>query len=217
MSKQIEELNLLILELNNDLVGGGFNTRLIHKIAGFSGAFPEKIQSHILDIIGDYDRFVESALEEPARVQTEKLLGILEGYASFLEDLSSQESVSDNAPRFSLGIDDKGRVLKLCAEMRELTFSSTVFDNPHKKRILDRIAEIEAEIQKEKGKLDVILGGINDIGEAAGKFGEDVKPLTDRINEIFRIARRKTPEYNQIPAPDEVMQIADQSEDEADG
>ncbi|MCW1933108.1 hypothetical protein [Pararhodobacter zhoushanensis] len=99
------------------------------------------------------------------------------------------------------------KILDLCTAMRKIIFVSVFFDDPHKTRLLNRIAAIERETHRKKGRLDVVLGGVVDIGDALGKFGEKVEPLTKRIQEIARIARGGSREYDQIPAPEELKKL----------
>ncbi len=122
------------------------------------------------------------------------------------------ETVSPNndsalLPTFTLPKKDKDRVIKLCSDMRKIVFASPDFDEPHKKRLLNRIAAIEKQVLSNAGLFDVILGGVSDIGETLGKFGKDVKPLTDRMNEVAQITRQGTKEYDQIPAPEEIKRL----------
>ena len=115
-----------------------------------------------------------------------------------------QNKISDElTPTFELLGKEKGRVLELSSQIRKIIFASTAFDEPHKRRLLNRIAAIENEVNQPKGKLDVILGGVSDIGDALKKFGGDLKPLSDRISEIKKITQSKSKEYAQIPAPEE--------------
>ena len=117
-------------------------------------------------------------------------------------------------PRFQLAKPDHDRVMELCADMRKIVFSSNVFDEPHKRRLLNRIAGIEYQLSQKKGLFDVVRGGVNDLGETLGKFGKDIKPLTDRMNEVVSIVRRSTKEYDQLPPPDEVKQLPPPSDGE---
>lgn len=110
-------------------------------------------------------------------------------------------------PTFTLPKKDKDRVVKLCGDMRKIVFASADFDEPHKKRLLNRIAAIEKQVLSKTGLFDVILGGVSDIGETVGKFGKDIKPLTDRMNEVAQITRQGTNEYDQIPAPEEIKRL----------
>ncbi|MGR3548131.1 MAG: hypothetical protein ACU0CB_14005 [Roseovarius sp.] len=119
-------------------------------------------------------------------------------------------------PTFELSEKETARILELCIGMRKIVFASSEFDQPHKVRLLNRIAAIEAEVQKPRGIFDVVRGGMNDLGETLGKFGTDIKPLTDRMREVVDIARRKTTEYDQIPGPEEVKQLPPPSEEIVD-
>lgn len=116
-------------------------------------------------------------------------------------------------PTFSLADEEKARVLLICGELRKSILSSQIFDIPHRRRLLDRVAAIEREVHLPKGRLDVILGGVSDIGETAGKFGRDIKPLFDRMKEIAGIARKGSSEYDQLPAPEEVKQLPPPSDE----
>ena len=113
----------------------------------------------------------------------------------------------DLLPTFELSEPDKERVLKLCSGMRKIILASEDFDDPHKKRLLNRIAAIEQQVHSPKGLFDVVLGGVSDIGETLGKFGKDVKPLTDRIAEVKRITRRSASAYDQLPEPEELKKL----------
>ncbi|WP_386625708.1 hypothetical protein [Sulfitobacter geojensis] len=115
-------------------------------------------------------------------------------------------------PTFSLSKPDKDRVLKLCDQMRKIIYASDAFDVPHKKRLLNRIAAIEKQVYSEKGLFDVVLGGVSDIGETFGKFGTDIKPLTDRIAEIRKITRSGSESYKQLPEPEETKSLPAPSE-----
>ena len=110
-------------------------------------------------------------------------------------------------PKFSLDSKERAHVLDLCAQMREFVFSSKTFDNAHKRRLSNRISAIERQVHQPKGLFDVILGGISDVGEVLGKFGSDVKPLTDRMAEIAKITREGTKEYESLPAPQEQKRL----------
>lgn len=110
-------------------------------------------------------------------------------------------------PTFSLNEDDRAQVLKLCEEMRRIVFASNFFDHAHKRRLSNRISAIERQVHQSKGLFDVILGGLSDVGEALGKFGNDVKPLTDRMAEIAKITRDRSKEYESLPAPEEQKRL----------
>ena len=119
----------------------------------------------------------------------------------------SHHRETDLKPTFEIKQEDKDRIFDLCCKMRNIILATIEFDEPHRRRLLNRIAAIEAETQKPLGMFDVVLGGVSDIGETLGKFGKDIKPLTDRMAEVARIARKGTKEYDQIPAPEEIEKL----------
>ncbi|MES0824187.1 hypothetical protein [Ruegeria sp. SCP11] len=135
-----------------------------------------------------------------------KILTVSDNFG--LTEAKNLEDFSDElVPTFSLGAEDKARVLDLCSQMRKIVLATTDFDQPHKRRLLNRIAGIEAQVEQPKGMLDVVRAGVSDVGETLGKFGKDIKPLTDRMKEVAQIARSNSKEYDQIPAPEEVKQL----------
>ncbi len=142
-------------------------------------------------------------------VSAERLLSIMQQEIKFneIKDTDIQLSTSNLIPTFSLSDTDSKRVFELCAQMRKIVFATPDFDEPHRLRLLNRIAAIEAEVKKPKGMFDVVRAGVSDVGETLGKFGKDIKPLTDRIKEVTSIARKNTGEYDQLPEPEELKRL----------
>ncbi len=135
-----------------------------------------------------------------------------------LHDEFPTEHVSSNdalLPTFELSENDKAKVLELCSKMRLIILASHFFDDAHKRRLLDRINAIEKHVHQEKGLVDVVLGGVSDVGDTLKKFGQDLKPLTDRMAEIKRIVQSNSAEYSQIPAPEEVEALPPPEEEQA--
>lgn len=116
-------------------------------------------------------------------------------------------------PEFHLATKEKSRVFELCTDMRKIIFASEIFDEPHKVRLLNRIAAIEKEVHKKVGKLDTVLAGVVDVGDALGKFGRKIEPLTKRMKEVAEIARGGSKQYEQIPAPEETLGLPAPEED----
>ena len=179
----------------------------------WSHADYDEIQA-LAEILGDRlpDKFhsiLQSNYSEHAKNQNtlaSRLSRILELQEKFgYRDATTSDDAKH--PKFQLPQDEKARVLELSEQIRKIVFASQIFDNPHKKRLLNRIAAIESEVHKEKGNFDVILGGVSDVGDTLKKFGSDLKPLTDRILEIKKITQRRSDEYSQIPAPEELPQL----------
>ncbi|WP_106744817.1 hypothetical protein [Yoonia maritima] len=124
-------------------------------------------------------------------------------FGELSETSSANYDVDDLSPTFELESDEKERVLHLSSQLRKIIFASMVFDDPHKRRLLNRIAAVEREVHQDKGKLDVVLAGISDVGDTLKKFGGDLKPLSERYSEIVQLTRSKSDQYDQIPPPPE--------------
>jgi len=78
----------------------------------------------------------------------------------------------------------------LINEMRNLIKKSKDFEEGHKKRLLKRLEKLQGELHKKMSNLDMFWGLIGDAGVVLGKFGEDAKPLVDRVGEILKIVCR---------------------------
>lgn len=143
-------------------------------------------------------QLVERLSEEVKRLKQERLEERLN------EHFSGSQVVE---PIFRLNRDEVDLIVSRCSEMKLIVSESNFFSNKHKARLLERISHVEKEVFKEKGRFDVILAAVVDIGDAAGQFGEKVEPLVKRIKEIRQIAQSKTNEYKGLPKPDEVKQL----------
>ncbi len=102
---------------------------------------------------------------------------------------------------------EKQNVLNLAAEMRELVLLSGDFEDDQKRRIIRRISAIEVEILKTKGMLRTVLDAVREIGKTAGEFGDDVKTLVDRAEQIGRIASDHSDRRSGLPEPEDTKQL----------
>ena len=141
------------------------------------------------------------------RTTATRLLAILNAEQFKSENFPSSDEAEALLPVFVLDETDKERMLKLASDIRKIVTASTSFDEPHKVRLLNRITAMENEVHKPKGRFDVFLGGLSDFGETAGKFGNDIKPLTDRVREMVGIARKNTKEYDKLAPPEEQLEL----------
>lgn len=83
--------------------------------------------------------------------------------------------------------DDFARIQTLINEMRDIITSSEVIDAKHKRRLLERLERMQRELHKTTSDLDRFWGFIGEAGVVMGKFGNDIKPLVDRIKELADI------------------------------
>jgi len=202
--KRIEEL----LKKGHKSVGGEFDKGALSR-ADFD-------ELHMLsDLLGNqlpvrFHDILKSggspSYSDDQRTLTERLFRILSVAGEF-GDSYNNDLETELSPVFQLSEPDHHRVTKLCSDMRKIIIQSQFFDEPHKRRLLNRVAAIEQQVHQPKGKLDVILAGVVDVGDALGNFGESVKPLSKRIQEIAGIAKRSTKQYEQLPSPEETQSL----------
>ena len=87
--------------------------------------------------------------------------------------------------------------------MRTLLTESAVISADHKRRMLSRLEKLQQELNKKMSSVDVFWGLLGEAGMTLGKFGKDVKPLTDRVCEVLRIVTRTQARANGLPAPED--------------
>ena len=83
--------------------------------------------------------------------------------------------------------DDIDKIQNLINELRDLITMSDVIEEDHKRRLLNRLERLQSELHKRVSDLDHFWGLVGDAGVMVGKFGEDVKPIVDRIRELRTI------------------------------
>ena len=177
-------------------------------------AIPNELPKQFKKILVDLDqRFYAAAMD--AKKEIGRLGAILDAHSIVSNHTAPLRDPLELLPVFELNDTNKERVLELCSEMRKIVLGTVEFDQPHKVRLSNRIAAMEAEVNKEKGLFDVILGGVSDVGETLKKFGTDIKPLTDRMGEVLKITRDSTREYDKLPMPDEIKRLP--APDDTDG
>jgi hypothetical protein len=71
-------------------------------------------------------------------------------------------------------------------------------DDEHRRRLLLRLEKLQSEIHKKVSDLDRFWGMIGDAGVVMRKFGEDAKPIVDRIREMVDIVWRAQSKSEQI-------------------
>lgn len=99
---------------------------------------------------------------------------------------------------FSQG--DLSRIQSLINELREKIASSNHFEHEHQQRLLRRLEKIQTELHKRVSDLDRFWGLIGDAGVVLGKFGNDAKPLVDRIKEIAEIVWQTQSRAEELPS-----------------
>ena len=100
--------------------------------------------------------------------------------------------------KFSDG--DLNKIQELINDLRAQINESNFFSLNHKGRLLNRLENLQKELHKRMSNLDKFWGLIGDAGVILGKFGNDVKPLVDRIKEITEIVWRTQAAAEELPS-----------------
>lgn len=95
---------------------------------------------------------------------------------------------------------DLTRIQQLVNELRDTITESELFDAKHKQRILNKLEGLQSELHKKMSSLDRLWGLIGEAGVALGKFGQDAKPLVDRIREIAQITWSTQARAEELPS-----------------
>lgn len=95
---------------------------------------------------------------------------------------------------------DIDRMQTLINELRQQITESTLYSDEHRARLLKRLEGLQSEVHKKMSDLDKFWGLIGDAGVAIGKFGNDAKPLVDRIVELTQIVWNSQKDAEQLPS-----------------
>lgn len=95
---------------------------------------------------------------------------------------------------------DIDRMQTLINELRQQITDSNLYSDEHRARLLKRLEGLQSEVHKKMSDLDKFWGLIGDAGVAIGKFGNDAKPLVDRIVELTQIVWNSQKDAEQLPS-----------------
>lgn len=99
---------------------------------------------------------------------------------------------------FSSG--DYERIQVLINSLRDLISASKSIQEDHKSRLLRRLEKLQGELHKSMSDLDRFWGLIGEAGIVIKKFGEDVKPVVDRIKELAQIVWATQTRAEELPS-----------------
>ena len=134
-------------------------------------------------------------------------LATSEKYRALLETKFGMQFVYE----FSEG--DLKKMQSLIDELRNIIAESPLFEEDHKLRLLRRLEKLQTELHKKMSDLDRFWGFVGDAGVIIGKFGNDVKPIIDRINEIIKIVWSTQSRAEELPSNYPVPQIPHEDKD----
>lgn len=99
---------------------------------------------------------------------------------------------------FSTG--DIGKIQTLINLLRDEIIQANFIEDNHKHRLIKRLEKTQSELHKRVSDLDRFWGLVGDAGVVLGKFGEDAKPIVDRIKEITSIIWRTQARAEELPS-----------------
>lgn len=94
---------------------------------------------------------------------------------------------------------DLKQIQSILNELRDLITNSKEFEEDHKRRLLNKLEKLQKELHKKVSTLDNIWGLVGDAGVVIGKFGEDAKPIVDRITALVNIVWRVQSMAEELP------------------
>jgi len=108
--------------------------------------------------------------------------------SSLLTDKTDQYSnLFKSEPTYEFNDADVNRIQQLVNELRDLISTSSLITPEHKRRLLGRLEAMQGELHKYTSDIDRFWGFFVEAGIVARKFGEDLKPISDRVTELGKI------------------------------
>jgi len=108
--------------------------------------------------------------------------------SSLLTDKTDQySSLFKSEPTYEFSDVDVKRIQELVNELRDLISTSSLITPEHKRRLLGRLEAMQGELHKYTSDIDRFWGFFVEAGIVARKFGEDLKPISDRVTELGKI------------------------------
>lgn len=95
---------------------------------------------------------------------------------------------------------DFNRLQELINEMREIATQTEELGERHRRRILERLEKLQAEVHKRVTKIDEAWLLLPEIGLALGRFGKNAAPMWDRLNETLRIVAGAEARRAELPS-----------------
>ena len=93
----------------------------------------------------------------------------------------------ESVEEYEFNDQDFARVQDLINELRKLIGDSNLITPDHKRRLLRRLEAMQSEIHKKSSDIDRFWGFVAEAGIVTRKFGEDMKPISDRVTELGKI------------------------------
>lgn len=119
---------------------------------------------------------------------------------AFISMIERKRALADKGFFYEFTDGDVSRIQELINELRNKISTSVLYEEKHKARILRRLEALQSELHKKMSDVDKFWGLLGDAGVAIGKFGDDAKPIVDRIKELTQIVWRTQSHAEQLPS-----------------
>jgi len=121
------------------------------------------------------------------------------------------KSSLSNSFHYEFSQGDVDRIQELLNQLRKLVAESDKFEPDHQQRLLKRLEKLQSEVHKKISDLDKFWGLVGDAGVAVGKFGNDAKPIFDRIKEISQIVWQAQTRAEELPSGMEMPLLSNET------
>lgn len=118
------------------------------------------------------------------------------------------------APRIEMSDHEFARLQEKLNDIREIIQQSTSLDADHKRRLLLRLERLQEELHKTMPDFDRMIGVLLQLSAAAKQVGEDLTPLTRRVQEVCETISRVVwlfygAPVPSLPSPDDAPRATD--------
>jgi hypothetical protein len=119
--------------------------------------------------------------------ETQRKIEARDSRMHFDSKVDEYRALFSRTPVYQFSDQEYERIQKLISEIRSEIQKATLIPEDHKRRLLRRLEAMQAELHKKTSEIDRFWGFIAEAGIVTRKFGEDLKPLSDRVRELGRI------------------------------
>lgn len=173
----------------------GLNAKRYEEYITFFAILQVYVKAHSLDLPSTVN--ITSSAKDMENVrdvfrEVEVKLEIIAKKSHYEKELERMGVKIGSAFGYEFTEGDFTRIQTLINELREQLTNSTMFEEDHRRRILERLEKLQRELHQKMSSMDLFWGLLGDAGVALGKFGKDAKPFVDRVREITEIAWKAT-------------------------
>jgi hypothetical protein len=107
--------------------------------------------------------------------------------AVFSEKQDEYASLFDKRGAYEFSDTEMQNIQDIINALRVMISESNLITADHKRRLLRRLEAMQRELHKRTSDIDRFWGFVAEAGIVTRKFGEDLKPISDRVTELGKI------------------------------